>query len=52
VLDNRFETPNLGIQYTLAVRREREVATPLVVVRGGRSVIRLHDKVGPLEFPK
>ncbi len=51
-MDNRFEAPNLGIQHTLPVRREREVPTPLVVFIGGRSVVRLHNKIGLLEFPK
>ena len=52
VMDNRFEAPHLGIQHALAVRREREVAAPLVVFVGGRPVVRLHDEIGLLELAK
>ena len=50
-MDNRLEAADFGIQHPLAGRRQREVATPLVVFSGGGPVIRLHDEVALLEFP-
>ena len=48
--DNRFEAPHLGIEHALAMRREREVAPPLVVFIGGGPRIGLDDEIALLEF--
>jgi hypothetical protein len=39
VIDDGFQPPNLGIQHTLPVGGERKVATPLVVLVGGRPLV-------------
>jgi hypothetical protein len=52
VIDNRFETTNLGVQHAFPEWGERKIATPFVVFIGGRSFIRLHDQIDLFQFPQ
>ena len=52
MIDDRFEAPDLGLEHALAERRERKVSAPLVVLAGGRPMVRLDDEIGLLELSK